>query len=293
MELRGLHLLVSYRCLYECDHCFVWGSPRQTGTMSVAQIREILQQGEELGTVEWIYFEGGEPFLYYPVLAGGVHLAKSRGFRVGVVSNAYWATDVHDALEWLEPFAGSLEDLSISCDLYHANENLSREASNAISAAEKLRIPVSHVSIAQPVDMNRGQIPADQDSLRYRGRAAEVLTTGARLHSWEQFTSCPHEELREPQRIHIDPFGYVHVCQGITMGNLFSQSLTKIVEEYRPEEHRVIGPLLEGGPAKLLDPELKKGKYADACHLCFSARKRLRKRFPEILAPKQMYGLEE
>ena len=27
MKLSGLHFLLTYRCVYECDHCFVWGSP--------------------------------------------------------------------------------------------------------------------------------------------------------------------------------------------------------------------------------------------------------------------------
>ena len=44
MELTGLHLLLTYRCTYECDHCFAWGSPRQEGTMTLGIVRNILQQ---------------------------------------------------------------------------------------------------------------------------------------------------------------------------------------------------------------------------------------------------------
>jgi MoaA/NifB/PqqE/SkfB family radical SAM enzyme len=69
--------------------------------MTLKSIREILRQAEDLGTIEWIYFEGGEPFLYYPILLRGVRMAQDRGFRVGIVSNAYWGTDTEDALEWL------------------------------------------------------------------------------------------------------------------------------------------------------------------------------------------------
>ena len=31
MKLTGLHLLLTYQCVLECDHCFVWGSPWQKG----------------------------------------------------------------------------------------------------------------------------------------------------------------------------------------------------------------------------------------------------------------------
>jgi len=56
--LTGLHLLLTYQCNYECDHCFVWGSPSQKGVMTLAQVRAIYRQAQELGTVEWIYLEG-------------------------------------------------------------------------------------------------------------------------------------------------------------------------------------------------------------------------------------------
>ncbi len=62
MKLSGLHILLTYQCTYECDHCFVWGSPRQNGVLTIEQIAEALTQAKEAG-VEWIYFEGGEPFL--------------------------------------------------------------------------------------------------------------------------------------------------------------------------------------------------------------------------------------
>jgi hypothetical protein len=56
----------------------------------------------------------------------------------------------------------------------------------------------------------------------------------------------------------------------------------------------VIGPLLAGGPAELVRRyDLPREEcYADACHLCYEARRALRDRFPEILTPDQMYGVE-
>ena len=77
MKLSGLHILLTYQCTYECDHCFVWGSPWQSGTLTLEQVRDILRQARE-ANVEWIYFEGGEPFLYYPLLRRGVRRAWIR-----------------------------------------------------------------------------------------------------------------------------------------------------------------------------------------------------------------------
>jgi MoaA/NifB/PqqE/SkfB family radical SAM enzyme len=296
MTLTGLHLLLTYGCTYECDHCFVWSSPRQPGTLTITQIEDILHQGESLATVEWIYFEGGEPFLYHVPLAWGARRAAELGFRVGIVSNAYWATDPADAREWLRPFAGLVQDLSMSCDTYHGDAEQERRVDLAAAAAAELGIPVGVIRIGAPEASGAarpvGQLPAGESVLMFRGRAAETLAGRARHVPWPAFMRCPYENLREPGRVHVDPLGYVHVCQGIAIGNLFRTPLQEICRSYRPESHPIVGPLLQGGPAELVRRyDVQRGaSAADACHLCYRARLDLRGRFPDVLAPDQMYG---
>jgi len=82
VKLSGLHILLTYQCTRACEHCFVWGSPRQRGVFGLEQIEQVLEQAKEAG-VEWVYFEGGEPFIYYNVLIKGVQRAKEMGFAVG------------------------------------------------------------------------------------------------------------------------------------------------------------------------------------------------------------------
>jgi hypothetical protein len=296
VKLTGLHLLLTYQCNFECDHCFVWGSPWQEGTMTLPEIRHILRQAHEMGTVRWIYFEGGEPFLYYAVLLKGVQEAAAMGFEVGVVSNGYWANDVEDALESLRPFAGLLQDLSISSDLFHYSEKLSLQAKNACAAAEQLGFDASVMSVARPEETGVstwiGQLPPGDSAVMYRGRAADKLAPLAVHQPWDEFVRCPHEDLREPGRLHVDALGNLHVCQGISVGNLFETPLGAICATYNPDAHAITGPLLAGGPAELVRhyalPHAK--SYADACHLCDEARRALRPRFPEVLGPDQMYG---
>jgi MoaA/NifB/PqqE/SkfB family radical SAM enzyme len=296
MKLTGVHLLLTYECNFECDHCFVWGSPRQQGTMSPEQIREILEQSKRLGTVEWIYFEGGEPFLDHAKLVEAVQRANRMGFRVGLVSNGFWATTVAEAMACLEPLAGLVEDLSISSDPYHADESPSPETRNAREAAGNLGIPVDFISIERPEVEDptaaTGQIPAGESGVMHRGRAAAKLSGGVAKTPWHRFTACPFEDLREPERVHVDPLGNVHICQGISLGNVFRTSLEQICADYIPEEHPITGPLLEGGPAELVRrfETPHDASYADACHLCYETRGTLRERFPEILTPSQVYG---
>ena len=298
MKLTGLHLLLTYRCSLECDHCFVWGSPWQKGTMTLGQVRDMLRQAEELGTVEWIYFEGGEPFLYYATLLGGVREAAEGGFQVGIVSNGYWATSPEDAVLSLRPFAGLVQDISVSSDLFHNRELPSPEADHARAAATQLGIPFGVIAVAQPANATDspgvvGQLPQSESAVMYRGRAAAELAGCVEGLSSEQFTECPYEDLREPGRVHVDPLGNVHICQGISLGNLFATPLREICDAYDPDAHPITGPLMEGGPfqlARQYDIPCRES-YADACHMCDDVRRALRTRFPEVLAPAQMYGV--
>lgn len=294
MQLSGLHLLLTNRCTYECDHCFMWGSPWQNGVMTLENIRHILRQGKDVRTVKSIYFEGGEPFLFYSVMLKGIQEAVEMGFKVGIVSNSYWATSVEDALEWLSPLVGLIGDLSVSSDLYHGEE----VAKNAAQAAQQLGIPIGEISIAQPEAVDaahvQGQLPLGGSAVMYRGRAVEKLAPRATTRlPWEQFTTCPHEDLRDPGRVHVDPFGYMHVCQGISIGNIYQTPLREICKQYDPDTHSIAGPLLAGGPAELVRRySLSHADgYADACHLCYTARLTLRERFPDVLAPGEMYGI--
>ena len=295
--LSGLHLLLTYECNYECDHCFVWGSPSQRGTMTAESVEHILNEATALGTIEWIYFEGGEPFLYDEILRSGIAAARQRGFKVGIVTNAYWATSDADARKCLEPFAGSIDDLSVSSDVYHGGPEASHGPETARRVARQLGIPVGVIKIAQPEASNvpgaAGQLPAGESAVLYRGRAADVLASRASTEPWERFDECPWENLRHPERVHVDCYGHLHICQGISIGNLFQRPLADIVADYSPDEHPIVGPLLAGGPAEIVrryDLPHRDG-YADHCHLCYSMRCALRERFPDVLLPDQMYGV--
>jgi hypothetical protein len=298
MKLTGVHFLLSYRCTDECDHCFVWGSPAAKGTMTLAQIRNVLQQAMDLGTVEMVYFEGGEPFLFYPIMLQGLQEAATLGLKRGIVTNCYWATSVEDAVQWLLPIAElGVDDLSLSSDLFHGEAMMTQAARNGVEAAERLGLPEGVITVEVPEgcaaydDAARGE-PITGGSIRFRGRAVAKLAEGVPRRPWTEFTECPDEDFVDPGRVHVDAFGHLHLCQGLLMGNLWQQPLGEIVASYDPKSHPIVGPLLEGGPAALVTKyDLPhEDTYIDACHLCYLARDQLRSRFPGFLGPGTVYG---
>ncbi len=297
MSLAGIHLLLTYECNAECDHCFVWGSPFLEGTMTLEGIRAIYEGAKELGTVEHLYFEGGEPFLYYPVMLRAMEEARALGFECGIVTNGYWITALDDTVEWLRPIAEiGVMDLSISSDLFHGEEEMEGQKVKVVEeVARQLALPANVIAIEEPCVEEafgeRGQ-PIVGGSVRFRGRAVAKLVKGLPRRSWQELNECPYEALDDPKRVHIDHLGYVHLCQGLVIGNALERSLAQVMSEYDPASHPIVGPLLSGGPAALVkryNLPHEEG-YVEACHLCYLAREMLRPQFPEALGPGQMYG---
>jgi len=292
MVLKGIHFLLTYQCTQECDHCFVWSSPSYVETMTLRQVRELLDEAKQLGTVEWAWFEGGEPFLYYPIMIEGIKEAKKLGFKVGSLSNAYWATSLEDALEWLRPLVElGVADLGLSSDYYHGEDSMAERVKNGVLAATQLNIHVGIMATAKMPAKLAG-LPGGAGELMYRGRAVKKLLKEAPMKPWSEFNKCLHENLMAPERVHVDPLGYVHLCQGLSIGNAWKQPFSKIIQSYDATSHPIVKWLAEGGPAALVQQfDLPhEQSYADACHLCYEARLQLKSQFRDVLAPGQMYG---
>jgi len=266
--------------------------------MKISDIREILKEAEKIGSIEMIFFEGGEPFLYYPTMLWGLKEARKAGYKTGIVTNAYWATSVEDAKEWLKPISRiHIDDLSISDDAFHYGEEEENLAKYAAEAAKDLGLTVSNIIIEDPKKYLtcsewKGKTVTG-GAVLFKGRAVEKLVEGLPRKAWDEFDKCSSEDFSDQSRVHIDPLGYIHVCQGITMGNMKQNHLHELFENFNPHEHPICGPIMKGGPAELVKKHRVKHEegYVDECHICYDARLKLRDRFPEILAPDQMYGV--
>jgi hypothetical protein len=298
-QLEAIHFLLTYRCTYSCDHCFLWGDPEQQGTMTLAQVTDVIDQAVALGGIDFVYFEGGEPTLYYPVLLAAARYAREKGLDFGVVTNCHWAESVDDAKLWLQPLKElGVADFSLSSYAYftetHEEEELLR---NAVVAAQQLEIPMAVLEVGAPADLaDLGVACGDPGAIMYKGRAAVNLAPDKAARAPETLTSCPYEELADPERCHVGADGELQVCQGISAGNIFATpgGLAAVAAAFDPRNMPVFADLLRGGPwelawANAVQPARE--FYADECHLCFETRLALRTRFPQVLAPDQAYGV--
>ena len=269
--------------------------------MTIMQLRTVLEESVKIGTIRETYFEGGEPFLFYPVMVEGIRLARQMGLRAGIVSNGYWSTCVEDAKFWLGPLAElGMSDLSVSDDELHYGDSSDSPAKCALAAATALGMPTSSICKTKPEALDSPNLGAGKGApeisggIKLRGRAAEKFSEGLPTRRKTELKECPYEELVDPQRVHIDAYGNVQVCQGISIGNCWETPFSELVKGYDAHKHPICGPLIRGGPMRLVEEyglDLKE-EYVDECHLCYAARVALLDKFPEILAPRQVYGLE-
>ena len=298
--LSGIHFLLTYKCNFECDHCFLYCGPESQGTFTIAQVDQVLEEALKIGSVEWIYFEGGEPLLYYPLLVESIRRAKQKGFNVGIVTNAYGALAEEDAKLWIKPLVeAGLSVLSVSDDTFHYGDEVDNPPTFARAAASELGIESFPICIDPPevieassTDDTKGQSVIGGGA-KFRGRAADKLTEGLPLRPWRELEECPDEDLLEPSRVHVDSYGNTHICQGINIGNFWEKPLSVIIADYHPDAHPICGPLHHDGPAGLIRALNLKPEpgYVDECHACFVSRREVLDRYPKYLTPEQVYGL--
>jgi MoaA/NifB/PqqE/SkfB family radical SAM enzyme len=297
--LSEIHFLLTYKCNFECDHCFLYCSPYSEGTFTIAQVEQVLDEAKKIETIDTIYYEGGEPMLYYPLLVESIRVAKERGFQVGIVSNAYGAFTERDAELWVKPLVeAGLSDLVVSDDTFHYGDEEENPPVFARSTAIQLGLESFSICIDPPEVIEPAPDDIKGESVigggaKFRGRAADTLTEGLPLRPWSEFKECPYEELVSPSRVHVDSFGNVHICQGISIGNMWQSPLSEIISSYHPDNHPICGPLEKGGPAELirslnLDSDTK---FVDECHACFISRREVLNEYAEYLTPRQVYGV--
>ena len=299
MKLKGIHFLLTYLCNFECDHCFLYCSSRAKGTFTLERIIETLGEIKKIDSVASVSFEGGEPFLLYPLLLEAIKLSHQQGLRTTIETNTYWATTEKDAELWLKPLHDAgLSLLDVSDDSFHHGDTADTSAKRAINAAKKIGLKTNAISIDKPKvgpseGVEKGE-PVYQGGPKLRGRAVDKLAAGLPTRPADTFVECPYEDLRNPSRVHLDAFGNVHLCQGLLMGNAWETPLAELVKNYDPDAHPICGPILKGGPAELAKQHRVsfEEESVDACHFCTRTCKALIDRFPQYLGPRQVYGLD-
>lgn len=248
--------------------------------MTAPQIAGFLEQIATLNGVTTVCAEGGEPFTRYDVMLDMVRQVTELGLSASALTNASWVTSERRAEQRISELqAAGLAHLGVSTDEWH-----------------RRHVPVARVEmllrVCEAAGMEAARMETSLGGVMFRGRAAERLAPRMPTRAAEELTTCPHERLEAPSRIHLDCYGRLHLCQGLNVG---TGELGEVIAAYDGTRHPIVARLLKGGPYELARYAADLGfdlapEYVDACHLCYRVREFLRPRFPDLLGPDEMYG---
>lgn len=271
--------------------------------MSAAEANKYLIDATKSSYVDHFFIEGGEPFLYPRILEAIIKNATGRGYWIGALTNGFWATSDEKAEQVLGTLAkAGLQSLGISTDAWH-NEFIPVErAERAAKVAESLGIEADLMVCSGGTggDEVLSRLRNDgfdiyPSGIICRGRASSNEACRAERSDWQTFKKCS-ASFGGTSRVHLGPFGQIHLCQGLLLGrDARLEPLAKIFAEFKPAYHPICAALTAGGPAALarfaqaygFDP---RPGYADGCQLCFEARRFLQPRFPDLIGPREMYA---
>jgi len=141
-ELTQLSISLTDMCPVECDHCLIDCSPKNKGVIDFELVKILLKQTRVELPIESVGLTGGEPFFVYEYLLQIMdYIHHNYNYDVGVISNAYWATDSDESeKKIMELKLLGLKELVISTDQYHQKYIPIENIFNVIKAAKKLGI---------------------------------------------------------------------------------------------------------------------------------------------------------
>ncbi len=281
--------------------------------MTPTEVREYLAGAKGAGAkTVWLF--GGEPFLYFDLLMDSVESARKIGIEPYVTSNAFWAVSEESALSKLRLLREKgLYDIQFGVDPFHHGYVPIEHVRNAINAARSLDMPKGPFDLMNCyfVEKDGGDIRSRSreiisrllphevftGTIVFNGTAAEVLAERAPRRSWEEYRTCQMERSQFRGLTHANVYPYGHVdpgmCPGISIGNAREAKLSEIIATFEPKAHPIYETVYEQGPVGLARMAMEFGfeptEYADACHLCYEARKVLLSHYPEHLGPAIYY----
>ena len=320
MHLKGCEFLLTFKCVAKCSHCSYRASPLRHGVMAVDDFKDYMTVLAREQSLNWITFNGGEPFLFYKTLKRCIEIAHKLGQKeIGVFTSGYWGGNQTNARRKLHELKkAGLSSICFSVDAFHQEFVPFRSVRTAINTARTLGFHklivtsqfLGSVDSRNPLNMKNEallerfspseDVTIERKPLYVEGRAADLLADYMQHPAGSPKGTCilplrTGGTLKNPTAIQIDPSGNVTVCPGLCIGNAKAEPLSRILKEYNYEHHPIMRLLVQRGPSKLSElPEARDAgalaEWVSDCHMCYELRRRLRACYPEFLAPESCYS---
>ena len=319
-ELKVAAILFTYRCTISCRHClFACRGARPDVVMDADRCVRYLAQLHELGRV--VHIAGGEPMMYWDVLAETLDKASGQGLAPQFVeTNCSFADSDEVVRDRFTSFKEhGLFGVLLSADPYHQAHVPPENFIRARGIAREVFGPANVWATDAPDEQVReyARIARDERRLTEYVRAHPPSLTGsAYVELAGVVDSVPLAEAPPPPgsrtppeqqhcagefdaetiwEVHVDPYDNIQTNCGVTLGRADRTPVAEVMARGPAAANAIARTLSESGPIGLAEfarrehgfhiPETAQQK----CALCFVTRCFLRSHYPDILAPQEIY----
>jgi organic radical activating enzyme len=285
---KSLILLFTFRCPLECKHCIVDSNPRRSEGLKTNLVLQLIDEAATLG-IQTIGFTGGDPFVRQADLRRFVARVAEHGMQAVIVTSAFWANSLEQALRTLEPFS-SIYMLGISTDTHHREYTSINKIRNVIRAAKRVEINRIELQItyldSADIDAVINILGDDASGIIIRKQKLWPVGQAASLILGHEDALIPVDDLdlQCPMGAPvITPDGKMKGCcssllnlndaNPIILGDVLHDGLANVIAQTLVHPYYVflktfgLGPIVEmvkRGPKSAL----MKRAYTDVCHLC-------------------------
>lgn len=295
---------VTYDCPISCKYCVTESGMWHGPFLSSDFMKEVIDEGLELGNLIAIVFTGGEPLLKKREVKGALRYASQHQLWTRIVTNAFWATTPKTALRILGDLQeAGLSEINLSCDDLHQEHIPMERVRNAYLAAHELNMPIliAHKQVknaaitpesiceylgVQLAEFREGEI--NQKTDLYSSSLTIPIGHGAKTLNHDDYiiypsgwAACSGPCSGILSSVIVSPSKDVRICCGmidqrvpeLTVGNLGTQSLAEIV--YEGNTDLIANWLALEGPYGIMRfvqekaPDIQfEERYVNICHLC-------------------------
>lgn len=257
-----IQLQYNYMCNFKCKHCAIENFKNPTKkSLTVADVKRIADEADKMGIAS-ICISGGEP-LIFPDLLDVINAIGSQRFNISMDTNGYLLTE--DKIKWLvdngvDRIHLSIDGLEHNHNEFRNNKNSWQRCIDALKYCKQYGLGVIINIVATKSLIDSGELINQLEFIKQFGEHASIINAkpvGAFENSDEEILgvkelnyiqsltekynisthlskNCGYEFgcLCMKRHFSITAYGDVLPCPWIpiTLGNLFEESLKKIIE---------------------------------------------------------------
>jgi len=293
INLERIEFVITDSCSGKCKHCSVSERLSKSGSVNADSAVNAVEQLAKKFTIESVMTFGGEPLLFATTVCKIHAAARDCGIpKRQLITNGFFTNDSKKIDDTAKALCNAgITDILLSVDVFHQEFIPLEPVIEFAEALLKYNVPSLQVHPAWVVDENHDN-PYNNETKRLlkifnqKGinttNGNNIFPSGNAVKHLGEYFSPPGEidlsgqcgsfpytsRLDDIGCFGINPNGDVNLCS-ISIGNIYSDNILDIVDNYDPYSNPAWRAVLSGGVVELMQYAQKQGVSVDISD-CYS-----------------------